>query len=296
MLRVLSCPAQRVAGVQNSHCLFMLLQSIDDAHSYHHIFVAPHLDDAVLSCGGQIVQLRADNQRVLVVTLCAASPSADAALTPFAQYLHHEWALGDDPVGRRREEDAHALAVLGCDGLHLDQLDAPYRVPMYGIGDGWRVHVAVDDPLLSASVEILTQLHQQQPHAALYVPLGVGNHVDHQVVCTAGFTLASHGANVMWYEDAPYAAKQPEAIRQRLATLSSHLEPIPVDITFALKHKLAAINVYQSQLRELFGDNSMEQMMTQYAAEVATQPERFSERLWRVVDGVERLSTQAMSR
>lgn len=258
----------------------MLLQSINDAQNYQHIFVAPHLDDAALSCGGQIAQFRAANERVLAVTLCAGTPPADAALTPFAEYLHREWALGDDPIARRRDEDVRALALLGCDVLHLDLLDAPYRVPMYGVGDGWRGHVAANDPLAPASIEILRQLHLQQPDARLYVPLGVGNHVDHQVVCAAGFELAARDARVMWYEDAPYAAKQPESIRQRLTALSAQLQPRVVDITVFLKQKLEAIAVYQSQLRELFGDQPMDQVMTRYAADIAQQPGHFGERLW----------------
>jgi LmbE family N-acetylglucosaminyl deacetylase len=265
----------------------MLLRTIEDAHNYKHIFVAPHLDDAALSCGGQIAQLRAADECVLAVTLCAGSPPADAALTPFAAYLHQEWALGDDPIARRRDEDVRALALLGCDGLHLDQLDAPYRVPAYGIGDGWRGQVVADDPLMSASIAILTQLHLQQPHARLYLPLGVGNHVDHQVVCGAGFSLAARGADVIWYEDAPYAAKQPESIRRRLTALPIDMESIAVDITAFLKQKLEAITVYQSQLRELFGDQPMEQEMTRYAAEVAPNPGLFGERLWRPANDVQ---------
>jgi hypothetical protein len=54
----------------------------------------------------------------------------------------------------------------------------------------------------------------------------------------------------------------------------------------ALKQKLAAIAVYRSQLRELFGDQSMEQVMTRYASEIAKQPARFGERLWRLGDHV----------
>ncbi len=60
----------------------MLLESLDAAREYAHIYIAPHLDDAVLSCGGQIAQHTATGARVLVVTICAGSPKAGAALTP----------------------------------------------------------------------------------------------------------------------------------------------------------------------------------------------------------------------
>lgn len=258
----------------------MLLASLADVSAYRHIFVAPHLDDAALSCGGQIAQLTAAGVPVLVVTLCAGRPSSAAPLSPFARYLHQAWDLGDDPVGRRREEDAAALQLLGCDGLHLDLLDAPYRMADYGVDRGWRGVVAADDPLLPTAETILAGLHEQQPGARLYVPLGVGNHVDHQIVCSVGMDLRSAGADVVWYEDAPYAAKQPEDLALRLAVLPAQFTPTVVDITAELPRKLRAIAAYHSQLHELFGTTPMAQVMTDYASAVAPVEGQFGERLW----------------
>src|SRR3712207_2574975 len=102
----------------------MLLPSLRDAQQYAHVYIPPHLDDAVLSCGGRIALQCDGGARVLVVTICAGSAPHDAELSPFARHLHHAWALGDDPIAKRREEDVAALGVLGCDGLHLEQLDA----------------------------------------------------------------------------------------------------------------------------------------------------------------------------
>ncbi len=259
-----------------------MLPALHAARGYAHVVVAPHLDDAVLSCGGQIALLTQSGVRVLAVTLCAGRPPHAAELSPFAQYLHREWALGADPIGRRREEDAQALALLDCDGLHLDQLDAPYRVADYGVGDGWRGTVAADDPLIAAADAILTQLWAQQPEARFYVPLGVGNHVDHQVMCAAGLKLAHRGAAVVWYEDAPYAAKEPAAVSERLQQLAVPLVPHVVDIGAVLERKLRAIAVYQSQLHELFGTVPMEQMMIEYAAAVAGMEGGYGERVWRL--------------
>lgn len=261
----------------------MLHSALDSARAYGHVYLAPHPDDAALSCGGQIAQLVDQGARVLVVTLCAGDPPADAPLSPFAQYLHREWGLGHDPLARRRAEDAQALTILGCDGFHLDQLDAPYRAAAYGVGDGWRGAIMPDDPLIAAAATILTQLHAQQPDARFYVPLGVGNHVDHQIVCATGLRLYDSGADVAWYEDAPYAAKAPEAIAQRLAALPQRFVPDVIDIGSSLDRKLRAIAAYDSQQRELFGDADMREVMTTYAAWIAGKPESYGERLWRRV-------------
>lgn len=260
----------------------MLLASLDAARSYDQLYIAPHLDDAVLSCGGQIAQVVDDGARVLVVTLCAGSLPVTTALTPFAQYLHKAWALGDDPVAQRRAEDVHALTLLGCDGLQLDQLDAPYRLAAYGEPDAWRGVVMADDPLIEASRAILAQLHAQQPAAPLYVPLGVGGHVDHQVVCAAGLALSATGASVGWYEDAPYVAKEPQAIETRLRVLARPFMAEVVPVAATHERKLAAIRAYASQLRELFGDADMAEVMTSYAVAIAGGAGSPAERRWRL--------------
>ena len=257
----------------------MLLDSLDAAVDYAHVYIAPHLDDAVLSCGGQIARHTADGARVLAVTICAASPTAGEPLTPYAEHLHRTYGLGADPAAGRREEDRQALALLGCDGLHLDQLDAPYRLPAYGARAAVFGQPVPDDPLGPATLRILDRLRAQQPAARLYLPLGVGSHVDHLVVCAAGLTLHDQGANIVWYEDAPYAI-EPDLIAQRLQTLAGHFEPAVVQIGQMLERKLQAIAAYRSQVGKLFRDRPMEQVMAEYASAVAGQDGQFAERLW----------------
>ena len=257
----------------------MLLDSLDAATGYAHIFVAPHLDDAVLSCGGQIAALVDAGARTLVVTVCAASPSSATPLTPYAEHLHRSYNLGDDPAARRREEDAAALALLGCDGLHLDQLDAPYRLPVYGTRGAVFNAPVPDDPLFAAAGRVLDQLRARQPAARLYLPLGVGSHVDHLVVCAAGLAAYERGASIVWYEDAPYAV-EPELVAVRLRALGAGWAPLVVEIGPALPRKLAAIPAYRSQVPKLFKERPMEQVMTEYAAAVAGAEGQYGERLW----------------
>jgi LmbE family N-acetylglucosaminyl deacetylase len=256
----------------------MQLRSLDDARQYNHVIIAPHLDDAVLSCGGQIAQYVAQGARVLAVTLCAATPRDDQ-LTPYAQHLHSTYGLGDDPMAGRRQEDVDALAILGCDGLHLDQLDAPYRMEAYGQRGAVFGRPVADDPLASATRIVLGRLQEQQPSARLYLPLGVGMHVDHQIVCAEGRAAHTRGASIVWYEDAPYAV-QYTMVQQRLNDLGEPLEPHIVLITTALERKLAAIAAYGSQIAKLFRDRPMAEVMTEYAEAVTGTPGHYGERLW----------------
>ena len=67
------------------------------------LFISPHMDDAVLSCGGYIGKLTAYGYPVMVLTLFCGSP--EGPLSPLAEALHAEWRLPKDAPAVRREED-----------------------------------------------------------------------------------------------------------------------------------------------------------------------------------------------
>lgn len=255
-------------------CLPMFLTDLADAHGYDHVYIAPHLDDVVLSCGGIVARQRAAAQRVLVVTVCAGSPPADAPLAPFAVYLHNAWGLGLDPVAARRYEDKMALERLGADGLHHVSHDAIYR--------GYTSRMAVfgppqpDDPLLPTVTTLLQTLRQLNPQALVYLPLAVGGHVDHRVVYNAHGAIRNAG--LAFYEDFPYAAV-PNAVSQRLRELRETFTPSTVVFDPYLGRKIGAIAEYASQLGELFPVITMADAVAEYAQKVSGTA-RHSERLW----------------
>src|SRR5579863_754671 len=90
-----------------------------------HVFLSPHFDDAVGSCGGAISRLCRAGDDVVVHTIFAGRPSPPYSV--LATRLHAEWRAGDFPVDVRRAEDARACRVLGCRAEHSDWLDAIYR-------------------------------------------------------------------------------------------------------------------------------------------------------------------------
>ena len=92
-----------------------------------HVYLAPHLDDAVLSCGGAIHNHTAAGNEVQVVTVFAGEAGQDSALSGFAREQHTQWGCLSQPMRRRRAEDVEALAVLGAEARYLDYRDAMYR-------------------------------------------------------------------------------------------------------------------------------------------------------------------------
>ena len=89
------------------------------------LIVSPHLDDAVLSCGGLIARRPGAH----VVTVFAGRPaSVDTdVLTEWDRECG--FAPGDDVVGLRRIEDEHTCAALGAVAVWLDFVDGQYHEP-----------------------------------------------------------------------------------------------------------------------------------------------------------------------
>ena len=83
------------------------------------IYISPHLDDAVFSCGGTIWEQICRGEAVEIWTMCAGDPPP-GLLTPFAETLHQRWGTGFDSLAERRTEDYAAAAVLGASIVHFD--------------------------------------------------------------------------------------------------------------------------------------------------------------------------------
>src|SRR3954469_806836 len=102
---------------------------MDSSSTYDWIYLSPHLDDAALSCGGQIYAATQRQERVLIVTITAGDPIAP--VSDYAASLHTRWELVD-ATAARRQEDLTACSILGADALDWDIPDCIYRVDAQG--------------------------------------------------------------------------------------------------------------------------------------------------------------------
>jgi LmbE family N-acetylglucosaminyl deacetylase len=171
--------------------------------SYDEIFISPHMDDAVYSCGGRIAQRRAEGARILVVTVFGNGRDDDQGSGVFG-----------DIAQRKREEQA-AMELLDVDYMLLnlpDLLVRPkppaelvrYALPFLELGpNALQRHAAASIAAVRARFAL--------PSTHLYFPLAVGTHPDHRLVFEIGAALA-HEPFVWFYEDAPYA--QVPALRE----------------------------------------------------------------------------------
>ncbi len=307
-----------------------------------HVFVAPHPDDAALSCGGLIASLRATDQDVTILTVFSGS-GADVSLTPYqrealgfgskaewraAEALNRggvradgpldagceplmddvprreavpraeldEARLAGDLMATRRLEDERYAHFSGASIVFLDLPDAVFRG--YEGDEQLLAAPRADD---RAPVDLLVQEITRLEPQKLYLPLGIGDHVDHQLTRTVGVTLLQprrrrlmpgpeYAGSIAYYEDFPYAwwsdfrglGDLPAGAFDGLPP-DVGLTPEYADITDVVERKVLGLGLYGSQMDRLFGGRDlMGDAVRGYGTKVASlggQP-GFAERYW----------------
>jgi LmbE family N-acetylglucosaminyl deacetylase len=254
-----------------------------------HLYLSPHLDDAVLSCGGTIHRRAADGAQVEVLTLFAGEFTGHE-ISSFALLQHQYWGNPPRPMLLRRAEDSAALALLGAEAQYLDYLDAIYRAGPDGAWlypqeeSLWKgMHPA--DPVAQngarALVEQLVALLPPGDQAIIHAPLAVGCHVDHQIVHAATRHLLALGHRVTFYEDYPYA-ERPGATETAVAAAGAgawRVEAVPLNPE-DVAAKVSALGYYRTQMAVLFGGGEAMPNRIWTLAASRSQQAPLAERLW----------------
>lgn len=215
------------------------------------IYISPHLDDAVYSCGGFIWEQVRAGETVEIWTICAGDPPP-APFSDFVIAIHQRWGTGDHSMPARRREDIAACSLLGATPVHFDIPDCIYRRnPLNGEPiiqreeDLWQPTLAVEYPLID---QIYRQMQNQLPPSAnLVSPLGMGGHMDHHLVRTA---LERFNQPLYYYADYPYAADENANIEDWLCGSTPYSQTISAAALHAWQEAVAA---YQSQISTFWG-------------------------------------------
>lgn len=207
------------------------------ARHYRAVIVSPHLDDAVFSCGGAIAQLVREGP-VLVLNINTG-------------YLASVKNRGVVTGEVRYREESDAAAFLGFETHRLDELDALFRRPAYqSIANIFRPPVQDDIAWLPQLRERLMAVLAQITFEQLYLPLGIGWHVDH-VLARQAFEPWFGRPELVFYEDAPYCWI-PHATRYRLRDLG----PVAADASDASLAEASALTSWW-QASQAYGQTAL---------------------------------------
>ena len=257
-----------------------------------HLFLSPHYDDIPLSAGAT-VRLLADHGLVPETLIVFGSePDRARPLSDFAEAMHAGWGLSaNEVIASRQAEEAAAAAVLGAETRVLPFRDAIYRGDYYLSNEDLFGSPAAEEASLPGAIAASLDLGDvADASIRIYAPLGVGKHVDHQIVHLAARELAGRGWDVWFYEDIPYALK-PTALDARLAKVHSTipLEPVArVPARSTWEQKIESILRYPSQLETVFlqyvgvgtSREEISQALASYAARAGDGD--LAERFWRL--------------
>jgi len=249
-----------------------------ERHSYAAIFISPHLDDAILSCGGSVHQVTRAGKPVLIVTVMAGNPPG-GDLSPFAQSLHKRWQLAAEDVALRRMEDIEACVNLGADWRHWEIPDCIYRCskvnaePLYGSEEALFGEI---DPSERELVDHLSALMRSLPDTdSLFIPLAVGHHVDHQLTRLAAESWLDP-SKFTYYEEYPYS-KSDSHLTAALGNARQWSSEIVHLETADIEARIRAIACYQSQISTFFEDlEDLSRQVRRYVGVVG------GERFWSV--------------
>jgi LmbE family N-acetylglucosaminyl deacetylase len=215
----------------------------------------------------------------------AGQPVIDALPTQGAVLTEEivDAAAAGELMARRRLEDERFALFAEASIVFLDLPDAVFR--------GYEN----DEQLLDAPREdddapfefLRREIERLEPQK-LYLPLGVGNHVDHQLCREVGIRLLAEGRRwvmpgpdyagiVTFYEDFPYAwwsrfgslGDLPPGVFEGLP---GHVAIAPelADIGDQIERKITGIGLYESQIERLFdGTADMARQVRAYARKIA---------------------------
>lgn len=245
----------------------------------HYLFISAHLDDAILSCGDYIHALIQNNYQVTIATVFTGMGTD---LSMLARILHKKFGLGMDTMDVRRQEDIRAAEALGATVIHLNLLECIYRKnkdgsPVYSkLQNLFVAELGSEHEVIEEIVSVLSEQIIFENFAGIFVPLGIGRHIDHCIVreSTERYRLRAGTdgqIRLMYYEDLPYLCfNQDKTWRTELAA-GLHEQRIKLQY-WDLKAKINASLKYSSQLSLLWSSKtSMLKQMVKHARGVAPQ-------------------------
>ena len=215
------------------------------------IYISPHFDDAVLSCGGLIWEQTQAGIPVEIWTINAGDPPLET-VSELITRVHAMWKTGSpqEPVRQRRIEDQNAAKQVGAKLIHFPMVDAIYRSS--NLGDFFYKQDVFDPihPKEIGIVEDVANLLKINIVASdtIICPLALGRHVDHIIARKA---VESIGCKIWYYADIPYLFRHVDELEPATSGMSAEIFSISDNGLLAWQKSIAAHN---SQISSLFTD------------------------------------------
>ncbi len=237
----------------------------------HLVVIEPHMDDAALSAAGRLLHRRG-RCRITILTVVKWSN--------FTSYLLLKRNFLDvrEITELRLQESALAAKLLGAEHRTLDWTDAPLRLVSAESWSATTVEAFSANPwafthLFPSRKEVSLIAERLVDHLGLlapdelWIPMGLGEHVDHRTTRSACLLMLAEARDrfavpVVMYEDLPAAAVAGHAaqIRGALSGCGTRSVRGTEDITDVFEEKLRVLSIFASQFKLSFVEPRIRQL------------------------------------
>lgn len=236
------------------------------------LFMSPHLDDAILSCGELLLNISPYSKITIVTVFTEGSAPPYTYSANMNLKLCGNFKDARNLFHARRKEDARACAAMGVKYAHLGFLDASFRKKKnknaltaniaQHIPEFSHIYPTYRWNILSGkisgndreNIEIISNKMREYAHdrnkRLIFCPLGIGNHVDHVLVSKICRKIFS---NLIFWEDFPYNTK----IRVSKKDIIGKIGLGFPDMLMRAEEKARIISFYKSQIGNMFPNGIM---------------------------------------
>ena len=165
--------------------------------SYDSIYISPHEDDAVLSCGGKIASEH-KNKKILIITIFGRPSEITSK-----KFARRKKAF--DEYETRNIEDSGAMEFLNVDYVRLEYPELFFRGSLLTLIFP-TIDVKKNDLYSDLYIKLKSLITEHlSSNGYVFFPLAIGAHRDHFITFQVGKALTNENReNLFFYEDIPY--------------------------------------------------------------------------------------------
>lgn len=211
---------------------------------YPVIFLEPHSDDIALSISGTLYDLYRRGFEIIIYSIFSFTPPSKSPLNNILKFTERDY----ESI-RKIENDSAFRNYLNCKLINLNLKSSRYR--------GYHIfyqNPKKNDSSIKIITSVLKEINIKYPNSQVFIPAGIGNHVDHVLVKNLALKIIKNP--ILLYEDYPYAKDRKYYLQgiNRIKNIggSSISKKININI------KKTLVNFYNTQFKETFLEKEKE--------------------------------------
>lgn len=208
------------------------------------IFLEPHSDDIALSISGTLYDLYRKGFEIIVYNIFSFTPPSKSPLNDILNFTERDY----ESI-RKIENDSAFRKYLDCKLITLNLKSSKYR--------GYRTfcqNPKDDDSSIEIITSLLKEINIKYPNSDVFIPAGIGNHVDHVLVRNLALKILKKP--ILMYEDYPYVKDTKYYLQgiNRIKEIGGSLINEKININI----KKTLVNFYNTQFKETFLEKEKE--------------------------------------